>query len=322
MKSWNEMHRDAAAVLFAALVAVSECVVLGDSTTPHDQNPTREQARRTVSGRESWERRKQKELENEERRARTVRARVPLRYPAKPGERIAFAGHEMGKVYPPPVNGQTVFYVDVVNHYRPWVALDAPYHGMQHLLLNLSPTSHRLFHMGMSRGDFKSRQELRDFGLALLEDFGNAFGRKLTDFRFEAPDWPYWPSRHGIWGGSKPELYVVDESLWPTSKNIFAISDTYVGSCLIQMKLSVVNFTEYDFSMSLHDEEIAAASDSEFVAAFRSAHDGKDYHEWWNERQNRLAQEKHLGEQRCNSTNRLEHVQVQRNESTVGGQQK
>ena len=335
----------AVAGLFAlACVVVSGCGGRTKPSTPEEkrfaesaragiqsvcdkEKPSKECADRLMRAapeRESWERRKQKKLKDKERMARTVRAREPLRYPAKSGWRMEFAGHKMGKAYPPPVNGQTVFYVDVVNHYRPQVVLDVPYHGMQHLSLNLSPTSHRIFHMGMSRGDFTSRQELKDSGVALLDDLGKTIGRKLTGFRFEAPDWPYWPSRRGIWGGPKAELYVADESMWPTSKNIFAISDTHVGSCSIQVRLSIVNFTEYELSVSIHDEEIAAESDSEFVAAFRRAHDGKDYQEWWNERQARLAQEKQRGELSCNLTNRLDLQQdpVRRKESTVGIQQK
>ena len=100
---------------------------------------------------------------------------------------------------------------------------------------------------------------------------------------FTAPHWQYWPSSKSIvnlWEGPLPKLYMANESMWPTSKIIFATSKTYVGDCIVHLKMGVVNDDEYDLSFSASSKIAAEKSEMEFQAAFRAKHDGATYEEW------------------------------------------
>ena len=222
--------------------------------------------------------------------------------------RVEFAGYKLGESYHSLTNGGRMIYVGVVNHYTHSVALNPPFHGLESVNMCLSSSSHSLMSMNASRIDFKDRQDLMNEGLSALQDLGRHFGILLSRFKFTAPDWPYWPSRKlgYLWEGSMPELLKVDDSLWPTAKTIFATSDTNMGDYSVQVRLGVVDYDEYEMSISLSSKSASEKSEKEFHSAFRAKHNGKTYDEWIAERQYRNTPEFKINENRKPFTNRLD----------------
>ena len=197
---------------------------------------------------------------------------------------VEFAGYTIGESYHSLTNGAKIVCDDVVKCYTPTVSLDPPCHGIKSLNLCLSPLNHILVSMSASRVmDFRDRQELMGVGLSIFDDLVKHSGKTHPKFMFTAPHRPYWPSRKSIvnlWEGPLPRLYMANESMWPTSKIIFATSKTYVGDCIIHLKMGVANYDEYDLSFSASSKSAAAKSEKEFRTAFRAKHDGKTYEEW------------------------------------------
>ena len=221
------------------------------------------------------------EKELEERRARREMARRPLVHNVKPGKVIGLAGYELGKIYRPPEKGCVTYYGDTVHEYTPQQKLDEPICGMDRLFMRLTPTTHRLFSIRANRGDIKSREELRKEGEVVRERLGELLGGEVKPFHFEVPDSPYWPAhRRGSWSGFMPEVFAVDESLWPTSKNIFAVSETKFGKARLEIRLDVIDHDEFTLLLSLVDESVEKAAESEFDEAFRAKHEGKSWNEW------------------------------------------
>ena len=220
---------------------------------------------------------------------------------------IEFAKYIIGKSYHSLTNGGRTIYVDVVNSYTHSVAIDPSYHGLKSMAVDLSPASHSLMSIKASRIDFKDRHDLMKEGCSLRDDLGRRFGRPLSGFEFTAPHWPYWPSRKiGVWSGSLPKLFEVDESLWPTAKTIFATSNTRVGICTVQIKLSVVDYDEYAMSLSIDSESVSRKSENEFQSAFRSKHAGMTFDEWNADRQYRNSSAFKINEQRKPFTSRID----------------
>ena len=197
---------------------------------------------------------------------------------------VEFAGYKLGEAYHSLTNGAKVVCDDVVKCYTPTVMLDPPCHGVKSLNLCLSPQSHILVRMSASKMmDFKDRHELMGAGLSILDDLLKHSRKTPQKFMFTAPHWQYWPSNKSIvnlWEGPLPKLYMANESMWPTSKIIFATSKTYVGDCIVHLKMGVVNDDEYDLSFSASSKIAAEKSEMEFQAAFRAKHDGATYEEW------------------------------------------
>ena len=197
---------------------------------------------------------------------------------------VEFAGYKLGESYHSLTNGAKVVCDDVVKCYTPTVSLDPLHHGIKSLNLCLSPQNHILVSMSSSKVmDFKNRQELMGAGLAILDDLLKHSEKTPHKLMFTAPEWQYWPSSKAIvnlWEGPLPKLYTANENMWPTSKVIFATSKTYVGDCMIHLKMGVVNYNEYDLSFSASSESAAAKSEKEYQSAFRAKHDGKTYEEW------------------------------------------
>ena len=222
--------------------------------------------------------------------------------------RVEFAGYKLGESYHNLTNGGRMIYFGVLKHYTHLAALNPPFHGLESVNMCLSSSSHSLMSMNASRIDFKGRQDLMNEGLSTLQDLGRHFGILLSRFKFTAPDWPYWPSRkHGyLWEGLMPELLKVDDSLWPTAKTIFATSDTNMGDYSVQVRLGVVDYDEYEMSISLNSKSASEKSEKEFQAAFRAKHNGKTYDEWSVEQQYRNSPEFKINEKRKPFTNRLE----------------
>lgn len=198
--------------------------------------------------------------------------------------RVEFAGYKLGEPYHSLTNGAKVVCDDVVKCYTPTVSLDPPHHGIKSLNLCLSPQNHILVSMSSSKVDFKDRQELMNDGCAILNDLlkDSANARLRSKIKYTAPHWQYWPSRKRgyLWDGPMPELYAADANMWPTSKIIFATANTYVGDCVVNLKMGVVDYDEYDLSFSVSSKVAAAKSEKEFQSAFRAKHDGKTYEEW------------------------------------------
>ena len=197
---------------------------------------------------------------------------------------VEFAGYTIGESYHSLTNGAKIVCDDVVKCYTPTVSLDPPCHGIKSLNLCLSPQNHILVSMSASRVmDFRDRQELMGVGLSIFDDLVKHSGKTHPKFMFTAPHRPYWPSRKSIvnlWEGPLPRLYMANESMWPTSKIIFATSKTHVGDCIIHLKMGVANYDEYDLSFSVNGTSIAEKALMEFQSAFRAKHNGMTYEEW------------------------------------------
>lgn len=248
--------------------------------------------------REEAERRKRL---REERTSQAKTARLPLSYARE--ESVSFLGYRLGTAYPPPKSGCVVYYGDEVERYTPQEVVKEKFHGMDRLFMELTPTSHRLFSIAMRQDDFPDRRALMKEGLAVLDDLGGIWGVKFPAFRFEAPDWPHWPSRRGAWGGPIPELYVADENQWATSKIVFAFSHVKLGDATVKVRLGVVNHDEFSLSLTIRDEKLADLSKQEFDTSFRARHGGMDFYEWSRDRQFRSTPEYKLNETRRASTN-------------------
>lgn len=218
-------------------------------------------------------------------------ARKPLEYVADPSVSFDLAGFELGKKYPAPKGGSVVIYGNTVREFTPQEVVREPYHGMDRLFMRLTPKGHLLFSLSMRRQDFKDREELLREGESLRADLGKKLGKQLAAFRYEAPDWPYWPSRHGDWSGPLPELYAVDESHWATSKTVFAISDTRIGDVFVQVELEAVNSNEYALGFSIVDERLKRLAEDEFNHSFRIANKGKTWAEWSSSRGGRAKKD-------------------------------
>ena len=220
-----------------------------------------------------------RELEHRERIRKSKEMREPLVYDVEPGWRASFAGYTLGQVCPPPKSGSVIIYNDTVRMYTPQKKLDAPFHGMDFLQQSLTPTSHRLFRISASKKGFEGdRKKFLDEGRSLLKDLGNVMGMELAPFKYEAPDWPYWPN--GVWSGARPELYFADESQWATSRHVFAFSHTKKGTCRIDVRLEIIYDKPKSISMSILDCEGERVAEVEFDKAFRGAHDGRSWSEW------------------------------------------
>lgn len=237
----------------------------------------------------------------EERTSQAKAARLPLAYARE--ESVSFLGYQLGKAYPPPKSGCVVHYGDEVERYTPQEVVKEKFHGMDRLFMELTPTSHRLFCIAMRQSDFSDRCALMKEGLAVLDDLGESWGVKFPAFRFEAPDWPHWPSRRGVWSGHVPELYVADENQWATSKIVFAFSHVKLGDATVKVRLGVVNHDEFSLSLTIRDEKLTDLSKQEFDTAFRARHGGMNFYEWSQDRQFRATPEYKLNETRQTLTN-------------------
>lgn len=227
-----------------------------------------------------WELKKKRELKKQVRKEETERARKQLSYPEDAKRRIGVAGYALGDVCTPPRDGCKVVYADVVEEYTPQADIK-PFYGLSRLCMRMTSTSHRLFGISACREDIADRADLLKIGCLVLADLGDAFGCKLTPFRFEAPDSPYWPSRrHCCWSGGLPELFKADENQWATSRTVLALSETKIGRATVHVGLTVVDFTECALEVKLHDEQGAALARSEFEEAFKKMHEGTSVSEW------------------------------------------
>lgn len=209
-------------------------------------------------------------------------ARRPLIYDLPLGSRFELFGYVMGQVCQPAPSGHMVVYGDRVNRYIPTYTLPKKFHGMGDLFCQLTPTSRRLYSMSLSRRDFSGRADLMAEGLAVLGDLGKMLGHELAPFKYEAPDWPYWPC--GDWSGPLPDLFVADENQWATSKNVFAVSNTRIGGVFVNVKLDVVAFDHFNMSIVVRDDSLANEGQREFEEDFKKHHDGKNFAEWSQER--------------------------------------
>ena len=249
-----------------------------------------------------------RERERKERMRKSEAMREPLIYDAEPGWTASFAGYVLGRTYPPPESGCVTIYGDTVKMYTPQKTLDEPFHGMDFLQLVLMPTSHRLFMISACKRGFDGdRKSFLDEGRAILKDLGDMMGMELAPFRFEAPDWPYWPN--GLWGGPLPELYFADENQWATSRHVFAFSHTKKGPVRVDVRLGIVYDKPKSISMSITDCEGAQASEAEFDKAFRAAHNGQSWTEWSREMASRRLRKRHDNEELVSFTNRVKLVE-------------
>ena len=205
-------------------------------------------------------------------------ARRPLIYDLPPGSRFELFGYVMGQVCQPAPSGHMVVYGDRVNRYIPIYTLPKKFHVMGDLFCQLTPTSRRLYSMSLSRRDFSGRADLMAEGLAVLGDLGKMLGHELAPFKYEAPDWPYWPC--GVWSGPLPDLFVADENQWATSKNVFAVSNTRIGGVFVNVKLDVVSFDHFNMSIVVRDDSLANEGQREFEEDFKKHHEGKTFAEW------------------------------------------
>ena len=221
---------------------------------------------------------KERECLRKERLKALEEARMPLTYQVPQGTRFELFGYVMGQKYPPAASGQKVIYGDRVNRYTPQYPLPEKFHGMDQLFCELTPVSKRLFSMSLNRKDFAERKDLMAEGVAVLESLGNMLGYKLAPFKYEAPDWPYWPC--GFWSGPIPDLFVADENQWATSKNVFAVSNTRIGGISVNVKLGVVSYDHFKLSVSARDDALASECKREFDDDFKKNHDGKTFAEW------------------------------------------
>jgi len=226
----------------------------------------------------------ERRIEYERQRIRKERlkaleeARIPLTYEVPPGSRFELFGYVMGQEYQPAESGHVVIYGDRVNHYMPTYSLPKKFHGMDNLSCQLTPISRRLYSMSLSRRDFAGRADLMSVGVAVLGSLGKMLGHELAPFKYEAPDWPYWPC--GDWSGPIPELYVADESQWATSKNVFAVSNTKIGDVSVKVSLDVVAFDNFALSVVARNDVLASEGAREFDEDFKKHHDGKTFGEW------------------------------------------
>ena len=225
----------------------------------------------------------------EERLQALKKARIPLTYEVSTGSKFELFGYVMGHTYQPAASGQLVIYGDRVNRYTPRYSLPDKFHGMGDISCELTPISKRLYSMSLSRVDFAGRKELMNEGKAVLGSLGKLLGYKLAPFKYEAPDWPYWPC--GAWSGPLPQLFVADENQWATSKNVFAVSNTRIGSVLIKVKLDVVSFDHFNLFVNARDGTVASEGEREFDEDFKKHHGGKTFNEWSRERAFRRSPE-------------------------------
>ena len=209
-------------------------------------------------------------------------ARIPLTYEVPAGSKFELFGYVMGQTYQPAASGSEVIYGDRLNRYIPTYSLPEKFHGMDRLSCELTPIGKRLYSMSLSRQNFAGRTDLMKVGKAVLESLGKALGYKLAPFKYEAPDWPYWPC--GVWSGPIPDLFVADESQWATSKNVFAVSNTRIGDVSVNVRLGVVSFNNFSLSVTAQDVAVASEGKSEFDEDFKKHHDGKTFNEWSRER--------------------------------------
>ena len=220
-----------------------------------------------------------REREHKERISKSKKMREPLIYDVEPAWTATFAGYVIGQAYTPPESGCVTIYADTVKEYHPQKTLDTPFHGMDFLQLTLTPTSHKLFKISACKRGFNGgRKSFLNEGRALLKDLGGMMGMELAPFKFEAPDWPYWPN--GMWSGPLPELYFADESQWATSRHVFAFSHTKKGHIRIDVRLGVVYDKPNFISMSILDCEGEQTAEAEFDKAFRAAHNGLSWKEY------------------------------------------
>ena len=214
----------------------------------------------------------------EERLQALEKARTPLTYEVPVESKFELFGYVMGQTYQPAASGQLFIYGDRVNRYTPTYSLSEKFHGMDYLSCELTPISKRLYSMSLSRSDFAGRKELMSEGKAVLRSLGKLLGHELAPFKYEAPDWPYWPC--DVWSGPLPELFVADENQWATSKNVFAVSNTKIGSVSIKVKLGVVSFDRFNLSVSARDNTVASEGEREFEEDFKKHHEGITFNEW------------------------------------------
>lgn len=244
--------------------------------------------------------------EHKERISKSKEMREPLIYNAEPGWTATFAGYVIGQAYPPPESGCVTIYADTVKEYHPQKTLDTPFHGMDFLQLTLTPTSHKLFKISACKRGFNGgRKSFLDEGRALLKDLGGMMGMELAPFKFEAPDWPYWPN--GIWSGPLPELYFADESQWATSRHVFAFSHTKKGHMRIDVRLGVVYDKPNSISMSILDCEGEQTAEAEFDKAFRAAHNGLSWKEYCEDSSKRHSPQNRIKEPPVPLTKILDH---------------
>lgn len=233
---------------------------------------------------------RQKRMKEAEERARMREARLraleearkPLIYDLPPRSEFKLFGYVIGHRYPPAEVEQTVVYGDLVRHFTTHYTLAEKFHGMDMLSCQLTPKSRRLCSMLLSRRDFSGRADLMSEGVAVLESLGKMLGHELAPFKYEAPDWPYWPC--GDWSGPLPDLFVADENQWATSKNVFAVSNTRIGGVLVNVKLDVVSFDHFSMSIVVRDDALASEGQREFEEDFKKHHEGKTFSEWSQER--------------------------------------
>ena len=218
----------------------------------------------------------------EERLQVLKEARIPLTYEVPAGSKFELLGYVMGQTYQPAASGSEVIYGDRLNRYIPTYSLPEKFHGMDRLSCELTPITKRLYSMSLSRQDFTVRSDLMSEGKAVLESLGKALGYKLAPFKYEAPDWPYWPCE--VWSGPIPDLFVADENQWATSKNVFAVSNTRIGDVSVKVRLGVVSFDHFSLSVTAQDEAVATEGQSEFDEDFKKYHDGQTFNEWSRER--------------------------------------
>ena len=205
-------------------------------------------------------------------------ARIPLVHDVQPGSKFELFGYVMGQTYQPAASGQMVIYGDRVKCYTPAYPLLENFHGMSIVQCELTPTTKRLCSMSLQRTDFAGRTELMKEGEAVLGDLERKLGHKMAPFKFEAPDWPYWPC--GFWSGPIPDLFVADETQWATSKNVFAVSRTKIGGVLVNVKLDVVSFDHFKLFIEAKDEVLASEGSREFDEDFKKHHEGKSFNKW------------------------------------------
>ena len=235
---------------------------------------------------EAEQKERQKQMKEAEERARVreerlkalEEARRPVTYDLPPGSEFELFGYVIGHRYPPAEVGQKAIHGDRVHHFAPHQTLREKFHGMDMVYCKLTPTSKRLYSMSLWRSDFSGREELMKAGVAVLESLGKMLGHTLAPFKYEAPDWPYWPCDN--WSGPLPDLFVADENQWATSKNVFAVSNTRIGGVFVNVKLDVVAFDHFNLSITARDDALANESQREFEEDFKKHHDGKTFAEW------------------------------------------
>lgn len=240
--------------------------------------PTPEQEAKQKELQKRMQEAKERARVREDRLRALEEARKPLIYDLPQGSRFELFGYVMGQVCQPAPSGHVVVYGDRVNRYIPTYPLAKKFHGMDDLSCQLTPISRRLYSMSLSRCDFSGRADLMSEGVAVLGSLGKMLGHELAPFKYEAPDWPYWPC--GVWGGPLPDLFVADENQWATSKNVFAVSNTRIGGVFVNVKLDVVSFDHFNLSIVVRDDALAIESQREFEEDFKKHHEGQTFAEW------------------------------------------